>query len=123
MNEETNISSTAYLPAVFSVTLLSRFVCVYVCVQKKNTYTIRGPRGITTTRDGEGERESPEFLLSVLLLLIFLTRHYDRIYQRCRLKNIARWSLQSCAFARHFPSQWFRFFFLFFSSFSYFLTR
>lgn len=64
-----------------------------LCVlQKKNKYTIPSPSGMATAK----KRARSFFSLSSYSLFsfsLFLTRHYDRIYQRCRLKNTARcWS-------------------------------
>lgn len=60
MNEETNRSSNAHLPAVFSVTLLSRLyvcLCVYMCVCKRRTHIRSGVPGENSNAIGDREKE------------------------------------------------------------------
>jgi hypothetical protein len=90
MDEETSRSQNAHLPTAFSVTLLSRFVCVYMCAREEHIYDP------WSQRDGKGKGERVRSCFSLLFLFFFFspfffTRHYDRIYQRRRLKKAARW--------------------------------
>jgi len=56
---------------VLSVTLLSRLClsqCVFMCVPKKNTYTIRGPSRIVTAKERVRSCFSPFFFSLVIMI-------------------------------------------------------